>query len=215
MRRFRLSGFRVQRSKYRKARRPESRLQSPRSSWPAPTGDFSPFGGPTGGRIRDRLQGAGEQARGAGEHPRGVRDGSSGGPRRGRGGRRPGGEHEFRGASQRDRPEPVQPQGAQELCVLEGLGRASCGECVQLLQTQLLLTRADPACEGRTRSVAEADPGDGRWVNGSRVVLVGVGDLPRQAHAAQVGHHRSRPFHSIPHNAVEFPQFKAFPRNEC
>ncbi len=32
--------------------------------------------------------------------------------------------------------------------------------------------------------------GAGRWVSGARVVLVGVGDTPAQACAAQVGHHR-------------------------
>ncbi len=47
---------------------------------------------------------------------------------------RSGGEHEFRGTAQRDGPEPVPPQGAEELCVLEGLGGPPGGECVQLLQ---------------------------------------------------------------------------------
>ena len=55
-------------------------------------------------------------------------------------------------------PQRVQSQGAQELCVLEGLRGTSGCDGVQLLQLQLLLTGANTACEGRRRPLANTNP---------------------------------------------------------
>ena len=57
---------------------------------------------------------------------------------------------------------------------------------VQLLQLQLLLARADPAREGRQPGAA-TNTGDGRRVDGSRLVTQRMAELPRRT--TQVGHH--------------------------
>ena len=64
-------------------------------------------------RLRDRPQDPREWAGGRRDHPGGVRDGGRGRPGVGPVGRQPGREHVLRRAAQRDRPEPVCPEGSE------------------------------------------------------------------------------------------------------
>ena len=90
-------------------------------------------------------------------------DALGGGPGVGRLGGQSGREHVIRGASQRDGSEPVQPEGPQELHLLEGLGRAPGGDDVQL---QLLLAGPHPPGKG----------GEGRWGERTPAMAAGLTD---------------------------------------